>query len=315
VVHRDLKPSNLLITRTDDGEELLKVVDFGLVKLTEVDVTITSAGLILGSPHCMAPEQVRGQEVDARTDIYALGILLFRCLTGTYPFHGANSTATMIAHLNQATPTFFSVNPDLEVPEGLEQVVRRCLYKNPAERFQRMEDAHEALAGFMAAPPDTYRTVARTATLERSAVLPRRYTGLWLALAGLVGTLLLVTLAVLGVFAGLRLVGRDAGTETAPAGIVLQPGAGLNEAPPVGPPPGPVTPDTTPPVAVEGRPVESGSTEGQAAENVVKPEPARRRTPQRAKDKQPAAKTPDEAQPAPDKVKVGSDFADDFDEF
>jgi len=170
VVHRDLKPSNLLITQTDDGDELVKVVDFGLVKLTEVDVTITSNGLILGSPHCMAPEQVRGQTVDGRTDIYAMGVLLFRCLTGTYPFHGNNSTATMIAHLNQPTPTFFSVSPDLEVPDGLENVVRRCLAKNPKERFQTMEELQEAMAYFLNVTPDQYRTVSRSqVTLERYA--------------------------------------------------------------------------------------------------------------------------------------------------
>lgn len=195
VVHRDLKPSNLLITRTDDDDELVKVVDFGLVKLTEVDVTITSAGLILGSPHCMAPEQVRGQDVDPRTDIYAMGILLFRALTGTYPFHGANSTATMIAHLNQATPTFFSVAPDLEVPDGLENVCRRCLAKNPNQRFQSMDELQDALAYFLNISPDQYRTVTRThSTLERirvPGVSPRR-TPMVVYGIGVVGALLLL---------------------------------------------------------------------------------------------------------------------------
>ncbi|MFT7522035.1 MAG: serine/threonine protein kinase, partial [Kiritimatiellia bacterium] len=208
VVHRDLKPSNLLITRTDDDDELLKVVDFGLVKLTEVDVTITSAGLILGSPHCMAPEQVRGLDVDARTDIYAVGVLLFRSLTGTYPFHGANSTATMIAHLNQATPTFFSVQPDLEVPDGLENVVRRCLAKNRAERFQSMEELMDALAYFLNVSPDQYRTVSRThATLERFAPVIRRRTPLWVYAAGGLGALVLLgVIGAAGIMVGISLI-------------------------------------------------------------------------------------------------------------
>ena len=331
VVHRDLKPSNLLITRTDDGEELLKVVDFGLVKLTEVDVTITSAGLILGSPHCMAPEQVRGQEVDARTDIYALGILLFRCLTGSYPFHGANSTATMIAHLNQPTPTFFSVSPDLDVPEGLEQVVRRCLHKNPAERYRRMEDVQEAMSGYMTVQADQYRSVAGTATIASTAVLPPqargagRSAGIWLALAGLAGTLLLLSLAALGVMAGLQLVGRKQDPS-----IVLQPGAGLDpggfeassgdgatvapgEARPaapaagsevgsgIGPPEGASSPD-------------NGAKSPDVAESVVKPAPRISGQPVNRPSEKPKGKAEKEdAKPPPDKVKVGSEFADDFD--
>lgn len=162
VVHRDLKPSNLLIRQQDDGTELMKVVDFGLVKLTENDQSITRAGLILGSPHCMAPEQVKGQPVDHRADIYAIGILLFRTLTGQYPFHGPNSAATMIAHLNQPVPSFFSVAPDLVVPEGLEEAVRKCLEKDPIQRFDSMQDVIEALAACMEVPPENFRSVSQT---------------------------------------------------------------------------------------------------------------------------------------------------------
>ncbi|MEQ1503363.1 MAG: serine/threonine-protein kinase, partial [Myxococcota bacterium] len=154
VVHRDLKPSNLLIRQNDDGVEQIKIVDFGLVKLTETDQSITRAGLILGSPHCMAPEQVKGLEVDHRADIYAVGVLLFRTLTGQYPFHGTNSAATMIAHLNHPIPTFYSVAPELEVPPGLEDVVRRCLAKHPSDRYGDMRDVIEALGALMDVPPE-----------------------------------------------------------------------------------------------------------------------------------------------------------------
>ena len=145
VVHRDLKPSNLLIRQSDEELDQVKIVDFGLVKLTESDQSITRAGLILGSPHCMAPEQVKGHDIDHRADIYAIGVLLFRTITGHYPFHGTNSAATMIAHLNQAIPTFYSVAPEVEVPAGLEDVVRRCLAKRPADRFADMRELIGAL--------------------------------------------------------------------------------------------------------------------------------------------------------------------------
>jgi serine/threonine protein kinase len=135
VVHRDLKPSNLLIAQDDDGQEHVKVVDFGLVKVLEDDQSLTRAGLILGSPHCMAPEQIRGLDIDHRADIYAIGILLFRSLTGRWPFHGDSSTATMISHINNLTPTFASAAPQLRFPTGLEAVTRRCLEKDPWDRF------------------------------------------------------------------------------------------------------------------------------------------------------------------------------------
>lgn len=135
VVHRDLKPSNLLIGRDDDGAEHVKVVDFGLVKVLEDDQSLTRAGLILGSPHCMSPEQIRGADIDHRADLYAIGILLFRALTGKWPFHGESSTATMIAHINNPVPAFAAVAPDQRFPPGLEAAVRRCLEKDVERRF------------------------------------------------------------------------------------------------------------------------------------------------------------------------------------
>jgi len=168
-VHRDLKPSNLLIKVGDDGEHQVKIVDFGLVKLTDDDQTITRTGLILGSPHCMAPEQVRGVEVDHRADIYAIGVLLFRCLTGEYPFHGANSAATMIAHVNESAPRMSQVLPGLQLPTGLDDVVEICLQKNPANRFQSMNELIDHLAVSMDVSPDAFRSMSQT----HSSIRPR----------------------------------------------------------------------------------------------------------------------------------------------
>ena len=158
VIHRDLKPSNLLIRTDAEGMEQLKVVDFGLVKVAEVDQSLTREGLVLGSPHCMAPEQVRGStEIDHRADIYAIGVLLFRSLTGTYPFHGATSTSTMVAHLSEPIPTFAAVAPALRVHPRLEAIVRRCLAKRPADRYPDVKPLMDDLAACLpgAAEPDT----------------------------------------------------------------------------------------------------------------------------------------------------------------
>ncbi len=135
VVHRDLKPSNLLIARDADGMERVKVVDFGLVKVGEVDQSLTREGIVLGSPHCMAPEQVQGLPIDHRADIYALGILLFRSITGAYPFHGNTATATMMAHLSEPIPAFAGVAPNLRANPRIEQIVRRCLAKKADDRY------------------------------------------------------------------------------------------------------------------------------------------------------------------------------------
>ena len=209
-VHRDLKPSNLLVKRVEDeGEEQIKIVDFGLVKVTSDDQSITRAGLILGSPHCMAPEQVKGLEVDHRTDIYAIGVLLFRTLTGQYPFHGPNSAATMIAHLNQPVPTFFSVAPELVAPEGLEEVVRRCLSKSPADRFGSMKEVIDSLAACMHIAPDLFRSMSQaSSTLNANSMIgapPRTKPPVrlpWVLLGLGVGAAMLVATLVVGVVVG-----------------------------------------------------------------------------------------------------------------
>ncbi|MBN2797571.1 MAG: protein kinase [Deltaproteobacteria bacterium] len=160
VIHRDLKPSNLLIRTDEEGREQVKVVDFGLVKLAEDDQSLTRAGFVLGSPHCMAPEQVKGKEVDHRADVYAVGVLLYRTITGHYPFHGNSSTATMIAHVQEPIPSFYAADPNLIVPAGLEPIVRRCLAKAPGARYPDMSALLEDLTALFETAPEPYSAAA-----------------------------------------------------------------------------------------------------------------------------------------------------------
>jgi len=139
VVHRDVKNSNVLVRTLDNGEEQAKVVDFGLVKLSRVDSGLTQSGMILGSPHFMAPEQATGQAVDHRADIYATGVLLYCGLTAKYPFDGPHATAIITAHVTRDVPSFASIAPDTQIPEGLELIVRRCLEKKPGRRYPSMD--------------------------------------------------------------------------------------------------------------------------------------------------------------------------------
>jgi serine/threonine-protein kinase len=193
-VHRDLKPGNLLVTQDRSGKELLKVVDFGLVKLTEGDQAITVTGMIMGSPHCMAPEQVQGDEVDHRADVYAIGVLLYRCLCGQYPFHGPTTTATMIAHIQQEIPSLAKAAPDLELPEGLEQVVRRCLAKKPEERFQTMAELGRVLRACIQVPADQFTTVSTLVEPSPVEIAPPKKTP-WAAIAAVAGMLAVAGLA------------------------------------------------------------------------------------------------------------------------
>ena len=176
VIHRDLKPSNLLIRVDEDGEEQVKVVDFGLVKVVEDDQALTRAGLILGSPHCMAPEQIRGlKEVDHRADIYAMGVLMFRALVGKWPFHGDTSTATMIAHINQPIPSFAELNPDVVVPARLEDVVQQCLQKDPSKRYSDVAALMADLREITGQPATvTHSSLpGSVSTTEASIITPR----------------------------------------------------------------------------------------------------------------------------------------------
>jgi tRNA A-37 threonylcarbamoyl transferase component Bud32 len=300
VVHRDLKPSNLLIRTLDDGSEQVKVVDFGLVKLQKDDQSITRTGLILGSPHCMSPEQVRGQPVDHRADIYAIGVLLFRSLIGRYPFHGSNSAATMIAHLNTPIPQFSSVAPDHVVPQALEDVVRKCLAKTPEARFADTQELMDALGASVGMTADAYRSVTmshhtlRAPTEEaqspalaaaapqvvQPAEGPRM---MWLALAAIVLVMLLLgTLGVGAVLGGLLTptIGNPAPT-VAPAPVEVPVATPAPVAPSTGPAPAPV-PAPPPPAgeaeaAPEPRPAprpEAAAAPAPAPAPAARPAPA-----------------------------------------
>jgi serine/threonine protein kinase len=143
VVHRDLKPANLMIT--ENGS--VKVMDFGIARVSGSE-HMTNAGFMMGTPAYMAPEQVRGGEVDARTDLYAMGVVFYRLATAKLPFKGDTAFAMVQSQVHEAHTPVGLVRTDL--PAWVEEVVTRALAKAPEQRFQSAAEFHEALARCMA---------------------------------------------------------------------------------------------------------------------------------------------------------------------
>ncbi|MEZ4302822.1 MAG: serine/threonine-protein kinase [Polyangiaceae bacterium] len=149
VVHRDLKPANVLYSTDESGRFFVKVADFGLAKVVQgpkgTTSVLTQHDMIFGTPEYMAPEQARGDEVDARADIYAVGCLLYEMLTGDPPFHYPSPVLTMTAHLTKAVVPLRTLRTDGAVSPALEAVVMRALSKEPADRYPTARALAEAL--------------------------------------------------------------------------------------------------------------------------------------------------------------------------
>ena len=191
IVHRDLKPENLFLTK--DG--IVKILDFGLARLerppepgSEVTATMpsgTDAGTVMGTVGYMSPEQVRGEAADHRSDVFALGAVLYELLTGRRAFHKDTSIETLSAILKEEPEEF---PPDRQIPPGLDRVVRHCLEKKPEDRFQSARDLAFELEGLTGSAVNAAKAVAPAAGRKRRW-LAGAAAGL-LALAALAGAFL-----------------------------------------------------------------------------------------------------------------------------
>ena len=171
LIHRDLKPANILVTQDPEGTDVVKVVDFGLVKEIEGSVEMTEPGLILGTPQFMAPEQIRAETLDQRCDVYAMGVLLFRALTGHYPLAQGDPSTVLMSHLKDAPKSFAEVDPTLTLPDPMEWTVRRCLAKARQDRFLDAWELRRALTVCEAAILDEGNGSVNLLTLVQGRVV------------------------------------------------------------------------------------------------------------------------------------------------
>lgn len=149
VVHRDLKPSNIMLVQLDNDPDFVKIVDFGIAKLltpTEGETdNLTRTGEVFGSPPYMSPEQCRALKVDARSDIYALGCVMYRTVSGKQPITGHDLIEYLYKHVNETPEAFSLVCPELNIPADLEAIIFKAMAKQPDDRFQSMGELREAL--------------------------------------------------------------------------------------------------------------------------------------------------------------------------
>jgi hypothetical protein len=166
IVHRDLKPSNLFLERRRDGSRRVKLIDFGIAKLPSQE-TLTSSHQLLGSPSYMSPEQIdRPREVDSRTDVWSLGVVLFQMLTGKVPFSGSTVFELARKVRDEPHPSLLALRAEL--PEGLAQVVDRCLAKHPEQRWRDVSALAHALGPF--APESGLALIRAIDNLSASAL-------------------------------------------------------------------------------------------------------------------------------------------------
>ena len=209
IVHRDLKPENVMVIR-GSGPPRVKVLDFGLSKLLDrpLDASLTEIGRVMGTPLYMSPEQVAGDPVDHRTDLYAVGLILYEMLAGTTPFSGKTLQEILSKHLKELPPSVVELVPELEVPAELDRVLERALEKRREDRFQSAEEMLEALnavdpAGPLASPASARVRRAATAGTAHGTGAPA---------APRMPKALVLALVVLALFPlGLWLTGRLGG--------------------------------------------------------------------------------------------------------
>ena len=245
IVHRDLKPDNILISRNKAGKEVAKVVDFGIAKAIQENAgdALTRTGLVIGTPEFMSPEQLLGDPIDARSDLYAMGCIMHLMLTASPPFSAPTREQMIKRRLSEEAPHIQHLDPGL--PDSLDRVVNRLLARTPTDRYGSAAEVRDALAGTHVRRQDVDGATRQPAITPRSAPTQAFETA---ALAPTEQTEQArrprarhaVMAAAVVVLVGAAFVVRDSGTDKTAPGEVASAGAPVAAAPaPVVTPPTP----------------------------------------------------------------------------
>jgi len=225
IVHRDIKPENIFLTKRDGVDDFVKIVDFGIAKMSDIETDgapgrkLTKTGMIFGTPEYMSPEQAAGKELDHRVDVYALGIILYECLAGRVPFEGDTFMGVLTQHLFAELPPIEEFNPNAKVSRELELVIRKALAKDPDDRYQDTEELAEAITcalegrlsrATIMTPPSAFGS----ASLSHLAPVPRRKTSRWVWAATALGAVAALAWVGLGPISG---PGSEADASEGPA--------------------------------------------------------------------------------------------------
>lgn len=238
VIHRDLKPANLFITRDRAGALRVKVLDFGIAKLAIEQTQLTGTGVLIGTPNYMSPEQALGEPVDVRTDVYALGVILYELLTGSVPFRGDSPIAVLHQHTSRMPAAPSAIVPGRGISHELDQVVLTCLSKSAADRYPSMHALLAALAD--ARRGDHAPTQAATADddddllMEAAGLRPRRKWILLVATTTLAGAGVLALVLMFAFKAERTAIANDASAGDATVAAAPIDGA-VDAGPPVAP--------------------------------------------------------------------------------
>ncbi len=181
IVHRDMKPENIFLIRRDDRPDFVKIVDFGIAKMSDLETPgqpgrkLTKTGMIFGTPEYMSPEQAAGRSLDHRVDIYALGVIFFELLTGRVPFTGDTFMGILTQHMFEEPPRLSQANPSVKVPDSVEAFVQRALAKEPNDRFATCDEFIEVLEQAVRGigPSDAAPIAKRTGTLAGASASER----------------------------------------------------------------------------------------------------------------------------------------------
>ena len=212
IVHRDLKPDNIILITRGNEKDFVKILDFGIAKVSTAEGRLTRVGTVFGTPHYMSPEQAAGTAVDHRGDIYSFGVILYEMASGRVPFDADNFMGILTQHMYKAPVPIRALVPVIQdIPPGLEAIILKCLSKRPEHRYQTMRDLVDELekvengtvpdavpelidrSGGFNVPTDYFRSAAIGAVVPAATKwFPRSRWPLYAGLAGVVAAVAIV---------------------------------------------------------------------------------------------------------------------------